>query len=72
MCSVGVMGDECIYDYIVGICVVIFIDGMIVDWVCIFWDVLEKIFVCIVNEVKYVNCIVYDVMSKLLVIIEWE
>lgn len=34
------MGDYCMYDYIVGICVVIFIDGMISDFVCIDWEVL--------------------------------
>lgn len=72
ICSVGVMGDVCMYDYIIGICVVILIDGMIFDWVCIFWDVFEVILMCIVNEVKYINCVVYDIISKLFVIIEWE
>lgn len=66
------MGDGRIYDYIVVVCVVMSIDGMIVDWVCILWDVLEKILVWIVNEVDYVNCVVYDIMSKLLVMVEWE
>lgn len=66
------MGDVRMYDYIIGICVVILIDGMIFDWVCILWDVFEVIFICIVNEVKYINCVVYDIISKLFVMIEWE
>ncbi len=52
MRSVGVMGDERTYDYTVGIRAVTSIDGMTADWARIPWDVLEKISVRIVNEVK--------------------
>ena len=64
MRSVGVMGDERTYDYTVGIRAVTSIDGMTADWARIPWDVLEKISVRIVNEVKHVNRIVYDVSHQ--------
>ena len=70
--SVGVMGDERTYDYTIGLRAVTSVDGMTSDWARIPFDVLESISNRIVNEVKHVNRIVYDITSKPPSTIEWE
>jgi GMP synthase (glutamine-hydrolysing) len=72
MRSVGVMGDERTYDYTIALRGVTSVDGMTADWARIPHDVLEKISGRIINEVKNVNRIVYDITSKPPATIEWE
>ena len=70
--TVGVMGDERTYDYTLALRGVTSVDGMTADWARIPFDVLEKISTRIVNEVKHVNRIVYDITSKPPATIEWD
>ena len=72
MRSVGVMGDGRTYDYTVALRSVTTSDFMTADWARIPYDVLERVSDRIINEVKGINRVVYDITSKPPATIEWE
>ena len=72
MRSVGVMGDSRTYDYTLALRGVTTTDFMTADWARIPYDVLDRASARIVNEVRGINRVVYDITSKPPATIEWE
>ncbi|MDX9942261.1 MAG: glutamine-hydrolyzing GMP synthase [Bacteroidales bacterium] len=70
--SVGVMGDERTYENVVALRAVESTDGMTADWVHLPFEFLAKVSNDIINKVKGVNRVVYDISSKPPATIEWE
>lgn len=70
--SVGVMGDERTYEKCVALRAVSSTDGMTADWVNLPYEFLQKTSNAIINRVKGVNRVVYDISSKPPATIEWE
>ncbi len=70
--SVGVMGDQRTYEYTCAIRSVNSIDAMTADWTRIPYDVLARMSNRIINEVRGINRVVYDISSKPPATIEWE
>jgi GMP synthase (glutamine-hydrolysing) len=70
--SVGVMGDERTYENVVALRAVTSTDGMTADWVHLPYDFLARLSNDIINKVKGVNRVVYDISSKPPATIEWE
>ncbi|MCG8476687.1 MAG: GMP synthase (glutamine-hydrolyzing), partial [Cytophagales bacterium] len=70
--SVGVMGDERTYESVVALRAVSSVDGMTADWMHLPYDFLADVSNEIINRVKGVNRVVYDISSKPPATIEWE
>lgn len=70
--SVGVMGDERTYERVVALRAVESVDGMTADWSHLPYDFLAKVSNEIINKVKGVNRVCYDISSKPPATIEWE
>ncbi|MFP4557096.1 MAG: glutamine-hydrolyzing GMP synthase [Bacteroidales bacterium] len=70
--TVGVMGDERTYEYVVALRAVTSTDGMTADWYPLPYEFMSKLSNEIINKVKGINRVVYDISSKPPATIEWE
>jgi len=70
--SVGVMGDERTYEFTVALRAVTSVDGMTADWAHLPYEFLAKVSNDIINHVRGINRVVYDISSKPPATIEWE
>ena len=70
--SVGVMGDERTYEFTVALRAVTSVDGMTADWAHLPYDFLASVSNEIINQVRGINRVVYDISSKPPATIEWE
>jgi len=70
--SVGVMGDERTYEFTIVLRAVTSVDGMTADWAHLPYDFLADISNEIINNVRGINRVVYDISSKPPATIEWE
>jgi GMP synthase (glutamine-hydrolysing) len=70
--SVGVMGDERTYEYTIALRAVTSVDGMTADWAHLPYEFLADVSNEIINQVKGINRVVYDISSKPPATIEWE
>jgi len=70
--SVGVMGDERTYEQVVALRAVMSVDGMTADWAHLPHEFLSEVSSDIINKVKGINRVVYDISSKPPATIEWE
>ena len=70
--TVGVMGDERTYENVLAVRAVESVDGMTADWVRLPYDLMARISSRVINEVRGINRVVYDISSKPPSTIEWE
>ena len=70
--TVGVMGDERTYEFVLALRAVSSVDGMTADWIHLPYEILAQISNAIINRVKGINRVVYDISSKPPATIEWE
>jgi len=70
--SVGVMGDERTYEFTIALRAVTSVDGMTADWAHLPYEFLAKVSSEIINHVRGINRVVYDISSKPPATIEWE